>query len=52
MLYAGGKGWAASGTQFHSEAEVAAQAMARDFGLQLQWLDKGSRDTRENTLQA
>jgi len=52
LLYAGGKGWAAADTQLHSEAEVAAHTMTRDFGLQIQWLDTHSRDTRENALQA
>jgi len=36
----------------HSEAEVAAHTMTRDFGLQIQWQDKDSRDTRENALRA
>ena len=48
VLYAGGKGWAAASSQIGSEAEVAARAFNRDFGLQLQWMDKESRDTREN----
>ncbi len=48
MLYAGGKSWTSTSTQTDSEAEVAARAFNRDFGLQLQWLDKQSRDTREN----
>jgi uncharacterized SAM-binding protein YcdF (DUF218 family) len=52
MLYAGGKGWAASDSQRHSEAEVAAQTLARDFDRQLRWLDSTSRDTRENALHA
>ena len=52
LMYAGGKGWAASGTQRHSEAEVAAQTLARDFGRQLRWQDSTSRDTRENALHA
>jgi len=52
VLYAGGKGWGSSSGQMGSEAEVAAHAMKRDFGLQLQWLDKESRDTRENASRA
>lgn len=52
VMYAGGKGWAAGDSQLHSEAEVAAHTMTRDFGLQIQWLDKDSRDTRENALRA
>lgn len=52
MLYAGGKGWAASDAQLHSEAEVAALTTQRDFGLQIQWMDSDSRDTRENALRA
>ena len=52
VMYAGGKGWAAADTKLHSEAEVAAHTMTRDFGLQIQWQDKDSRDTRENALRA
>ena len=52
VMYAGGKGWAAADAQLHSEAEVATHTMQRDFGLQIQWLDKDSRDTRENALRA
>ena len=52
VMYAGGKGWAAADTQLHSEAEVAAHTMTRDFGLQIQWQDKDLRDTRENALRA
>ena len=52
VMYAGGKGWAAADAQLHSEAEVAAHTMQRDFGLQIQWQDKDSRDTRENALRA
>ena len=52
MLYAGGKGWAASDSQRHSEAEVAEQTLARDFDRQLRWQDSTSRDTRENALRA
>jgi len=52
VLFAGGKGWAASGNQYGSEAEIAEHTMARDFGLQLKWLDKTSRDTRENASSA
>ena len=50
VLYAGGKAWGTFSSQLGSEAEVAAQTLKRDFGLQLQWLDKESRDTRENAL--
>ena len=52
VLYAGGKGWAASSAQINSEADVASLSMTRDFGLSLQWLDNTSRDTRENALNA
>jgi len=52
LLYAGGKGWGASATQAGSEAEVAALAAKRDFNIHIEWLDKDSRDTRENALRA
>lgn len=52
VLYAGGKGWGLGDSQQHSEAEVAAHAMDRDFGLEIRWLDTTSRDTRENALRA
>jgi uncharacterized SAM-binding protein YcdF (DUF218 family) len=51
LLYAGGKSWTAT-AQTASEAEVAARTIERDFGLQIQWLDTASRDTRENALYA
>ena len=52
VMYAGGKGWASGDSQLHSEAEVATHTMTRDFGLPIEWLDKDSRDTRENALRA
>jgi hypothetical protein len=52
VLYAGGKAWGLGDSQLHSEAEVAAHAMDRDFGLEIRWLDTTSRDTRENALRA
>ena len=50
LLYTGGKGWAASNPQQHSEAEVAAQTLTRDFDMQLRWQESSSRDTGENAL--
>ncbi|MFM7802101.1 MAG: YdcF family protein [Limnohabitans sp.] len=52
MLFAGGKGWRASSAQMSSEAEVAATVLHRDTGMQIEWLDKTSRDTHENALKA
>ena len=52
MLFAGGKGWASSTAQTSSEAEVAAASLLRDTGMRIEWLDKTSRDTRENALRA
>jgi uncharacterized SAM-binding protein YcdF (DUF218 family) len=52
MLFAGGKGWGASAEQASSEAEVAAATLRRDTGMQIEWLDTTSRDTRENAQQA
>jgi uncharacterized SAM-binding protein YcdF (DUF218 family) len=50
MLFAGGKGWTASANQASSEAEVAAATVQRDAGMQIEWLDKTSRDTKESAV--
>lgn len=52
MLFAGGKGWGASAEQASSEAEVAAATLRRDTGMQIEWLDTTSRDTKENANKA
>jgi len=46
VAVSGGVGHAQAGGL--SEAEVAAQIAARDFGRALKWTEAGSRDTREN----
>ena len=52
MLFAGGKGWSASAEQTSSEAEVAAATSHRDTGIQIEWLDKSSRDSKESAYKA
>jgi uncharacterized SAM-binding protein YcdF (DUF218 family) len=47
LAFAGGVGWAASGTDAPSEASTAAH-MAKENGLAFRWLDADSRDTAEN----
>jgi uncharacterized SAM-binding protein YcdF (DUF218 family) len=46
VAYSGGVGHAQAGGA--SEAEIAAQIAARDFGRPLKWVEADSRDTREN----
>jgi len=48
VAFAGGQGWGAAGAQALSEGEVARRAALQDYGLTLSWIDKQSRDTREN----
>jgi len=48
LAYSGGVGHGQTGGG--SEAEVAAEIAAREFGRPLQLLEKRSRDTRENAL--
>lgn len=48
MMFAGGKGWAASPLQSQSEAEVAAQTALRELNMSIDWLDSESKDTRQN----
>lgn len=48
--YSGGVGHAQTGTV--SEAEIAAQIAARDFGRPLKWVEGESRDTRENAARS
>ena len=48
LAFAGGVGWAASGTDTASEGEVARRALQEDYGLKLRWMDDRSRDTAEN----
>lgn len=46
LAYSGGVGWAQ--TEGASEAQAAQLVAARDYGVQLRWLEASSRDTREN----
>lgn len=47
LAFAGGVGWAATGTEVPPEAEVAARMLQGDYGLALRWADSRSRDTAE-----
>lgn len=50
LAFSGGVGWgAASGA---SEAEIAERIAAREFGATIKWVEKDSRDTRENALRS
>ena len=48
LAFAGGVGWANSGTAAPSEAAIARASVAQDYGLALRWVDDQSRDTAEN----
>jgi uncharacterized SAM-binding protein YcdF (DUF218 family) len=48
VAFTGGKGWASSGAQKESEAEVAARVALEDYAVTLRWLESQSRDTAEN----
>ncbi len=48
LAFSGGIGWAASGAQTHSEAEVAQRVAERDGGVRFRWIETASRDTGEN----
>ncbi len=50
VAYSGGVGHGAP--QGMSEAEIAAQVAARDFGRPLAWTEDRSRDTRENAARS
>ena len=47
VAFSGGVGWASS-DEGKTEAQVASQIAAQDFGRPLKWLEDKSRDTREN----
>jgi len=47
VAFSGGLGWA-SVDEGKSEAQVASQIAAQEFGRPLKWLEDKSRDTREN----
>lgn len=48
IAFTGGIGWAANGTQTHSEAEVAQRVAEREAGVRFRWIEAASRDTGEN----
>lgn len=48
IAFAGGVGWAATGTGTTSEGEVARHVALDKFGVTLRWVDDQSRDTVEN----
>lgn len=52
LVFSGGKGWGASSAQTQTEAQVAANALKRDFGMTFAMSDGESRDTRENALRS
>ncbi len=47
LVFSGGQGWGHQGSN-PNEAQVASQVLWHDHGLKFQWLEAGSRDTREN----
>lgn len=47
VAFSGGLGWAAP-EDVKTEAQVASQIAAQEFGRPLKWLEDRSRDTREN----
>ncbi|MEY4750446.1 MAG: hypothetical protein RIQ60_2660 [Pseudomonadota bacterium] len=46
LAYSGGVGWAEQGGP--SEARTAQRVAARDYYMEMRWLEEASRDTREN----
>lgn len=48
LAFAGGVGWANSGTAAPSEGAVARAVASQDYGMALRWVDDQSRDTAEN----
>ena len=50
LAFSGGVGWAQEGTQ--NEAEVAQRIAKAEYGLNLQWAEAQSRDTRENAVRS
>ena len=47
VAFSGGAGWASADAD-KTEAQVASQIAAQEFGRPLKWLEDKSRDTREN----
>lgn len=52
LVFSGGKGWGAASAQTHTEAQVAAYILQRDFGMTFSLSEGESRDTRENALRS
>ena len=48
LAFAGGVGWAATGTPTEAEGTVARRVLLEEYGLTPKWLDDRSRDTAEN----
>jgi uncharacterized SAM-binding protein YcdF (DUF218 family) len=48
LAFAGGVGWANSGTSALSEGDVAKAMVSKELGSNLRWVDDQSRDTVEN----
>jgi uncharacterized SAM-binding protein YcdF (DUF218 family) len=48
LAFAGGIGWAASGTDTETEGAVARRILQDEFGIKARWVDDASRDTAEN----
>ncbi len=48
LAFSGGVGWGQKDAK--SEAGVAAQIAASEFGQPLKWIEENSRDTRENAI--
>lgn len=51
LAFAGGVGWANSGTAASSEGVMARSVVSQDYGISLRWVDDSSRDTAENASQ-
>ena len=48
LAFAGGIGHGASGTQYSTEADVAARVAQQEYGITIRWLELASRDTSDN----
>lgn len=50
LAFSGGVGWAQGGSQ--TEAEVAERIARQEYGVALRWIERESRDTRENAARS
>ena len=48
LAFTGGIGHGASGTQYSTEADVAARVAQQEYGVTIRWLESASRDTSDN----